>query len=67
MPGLVRSTEDSAGPLYTAAAQTIAAQYTQVSQRRRRRTNPLPTGAVPTFAPPPRSSRSRPSLYHRYP
>jgi hypothetical protein len=52
MPGLVRSTEEPASPLYTAAAQTIAAQYTQVSKPPATQAFPLPTGAVPTFAPP---------------
>ncbi len=45
MPGVARPTETGANAIYTAAAQTVAAQLTQVSQ-------PPATQLVPTFAPP---------------
>jgi len=52
LPGLAKPTEEGASAIYTAAAQTVAAQLTQVSQPPATQVFTLPTGAVPTFAPP---------------
>lgn len=49
MPGIATPTESGASALYTAAAQTVIAQVTQVSQPP---VTPATTGVVPTFAPP---------------
>jgi hypothetical protein len=49
MPGVARPTESGASALYTAAAQTVIAQMTQVSGPP---ATPAATGMVPTFQPP---------------
>jgi hypothetical protein len=46
MPGLARPKDSGVGPLYTAAARTVEAQLTRVSQP------PVTQAIIPTFPPP---------------
>ena len=52
LPGIATPTEEGASAIYTAAAQTVIAQVTQVNQPPATPSTLVPTFAPPTFAPP---------------